>query len=308
MHRILLFVSIVLIAILLNTATSKSDVLIENGGINSFIAAFIPGVMQLEVASGSGQADDYIVLTCGAFSNSSANTFIAPGPAIFTELDTENCGNNNNCIEGIWGGFTNNPASEDLICNTTGTSIIFTAATLRYSNVNTMNPVIGISCSEGNGLLATAPSIMTEAGSQVVRIFTSFTFSEDEVNNITVNPQMASFSSQASLEGSQVTSVGTSTFVNSAGATGTADQAYVGSARDWRACTIALRMEPAPPTPAPTPSPTPTPTATPTTTPTILPPPDVTSVPTLGEWGHLSVAILAVLVGVLFLRRHRIKT
>jgi len=305
MHRILLFVSIVLIAILLNTATSKSDVLIENGGINSFIAAFIPGVMQLDVASGSGQAGDYMVLTCGAFSNSSANSFNAPGPAIFTELDTENCGNNNNCIEGIWGGFTNNPASEDLTCNTTGTSIIFTAATLRYSNVNTMNPVIGIMCSEGNGLLATAPSIMTEAGSQVVRIFTSFAFAEEEVNNIMVNPQMASFSSQASLEGSQVTSVGSSTFFNSAGATGTADQTYVGSARDWRACTLALRMEPAPPTPAPTPTITP-PTGTPT--PTIIPPPDVTSVPTLNQWGHLSIAILAVLVGVWFLRRHRVKT
>ena len=179
MQRILLFVLIALLTILLNTATSKSDVLIENGGINPFKAAFIPGVMQLDVASGSGQAGDYVVLTCGAWSNSSANSFNAPGPAIFTELDTENCGNSNNCIEGIWGGFTNNPASEDLICNTTGTSIIFSAATLRYSNVNTMNPVIGISCSEGSGLLATAPSIATEAGSQVVRIFTATTFSED---------------------------------------------------------------------------------------------------------------------------------
>ena len=176
MQRNLLFISIILLTIFLNTAISKSDVLIENGGINSFKAAGIPGVMQLDVASGSGQAGDYIVLTCGAFGVSSNNSFSAPSPAIFTERDTENCGNNNLCIEGIWGGFTNNPASEDITCTTTGTSIIFNATALRYSNVDTMNPVIGISCSEGNDFLAIAPSIETEAGSQVVRIYSLHIF------------------------------------------------------------------------------------------------------------------------------------
>jgi len=109
--------------------------------------------MQLDVASGAGQAGDYLLLTCGAFNNSTTITFNEPAPAIFTELDTENCRNNNNCTEGIWGGFTNNPASENLTCNTTGASLLFTAATLRYSNVDTMNPVIGIQYSEGNGCL-----------------------------------------------------------------------------------------------------------------------------------------------------------
>jgi hypothetical protein len=256
--------------------------------------------MQLNVASGAGQAGNYLLLTCGAFKNPPANAFNPPAPAIFTELDTENCGNSNTCMEGIWGGFTNNLASENLTCNTIGASLLFTAATLRYSNVNTMNPVIGIQCSEGNGLLATAPSIMTEAGSQVVRIFTSFAFTENLTNNITVNPQTASFSSEATVDGAQVSSIGSSTFFNSAGPTGTADQAYVGSFRDWRACTIALRMEPAPPTmPPPT---LPPPTDPP---PTIIPPPSSTSIPTLSQWGHLSIAIFAVLIGVWFLRRHK---
>jgi len=298
MQRNLLFISIILLTIFLNTAISKSDVLIENGGINNFFAAAIPGVMSLNVISGAGQANDYILLTCGSFKNPPVGSFNPPDPAIFTQLDADSCGSSNICIEGIWGGFTNNAASENLTCNTTGASLIFTAATLRYSNVDTMNPVIGIMCSEGNGLLATAPSIMTEAGSQVIRIFTSFAFTEVITNNITVAAQMADFSSEASVDGGQVSSIGSSNFFNMAGATGTADQAYVGSARDWRACTIALRMEPAPPTDPPPPTPTPT----------IIPPPDVTGVPTLGQWGHLSVALLAVLVGVLFLRRHRAKT
>lgn len=484
MRKLLFVIFILFFAIFYNTQRSESDVLIENGGTSFFRAAFIPGVMELDVDTGAGQVDDYVLLTCGAYSNSSANSFNAPGPAIFTELDTENCGASNNCIEGIWGGFTSNAASETLTCNTTGTSIIFNATTLRYSNVDPMNPVIGIACAEGNGLLATAPSIATEAGSQVVRIFTSFAFVDDTSDSIIVAPQMASFDLQTTLEGLYIATIGTSDLFNTAGATGTADLAYTGlSPRDWRACTIALRMLPivqftldvtksgdgdgtvtsmpagidcggdctnlydvdtlveltavpdansvfvqwsgdcmgtdptttvtmdadrtcdaefaliqrtltlnklgtgtgnvtsmpagidcgtlcnsdssqyninemvtmaavADPgslfegwggdcsadglnssstvtldvdrtctalftvilTPTPTPQPTPTPTMTPAPptdipppTPTIIPPPDVTSVPTLGQWGHLSVGIFAVLIGVWFLRRHRVK-
>ncbi|MGB2693234.1 MAG: hypothetical protein WBB48_11700 [Thermodesulfobacteriota bacterium] len=314
MQKILIYLPILLLTVFLNTDISKSDVLIENGGISRFAAAGIPGIMSLDVVSGAGQSGDYILLTCGSFKNPPVGTFNTPDPAIFTELDTNSCGSSNICIEGIWGGFTNNPGSEILTCNTSGASLLLTAGTLRYSNVDPMNPVIGISCNEGNGLLATAPSIATEAGSQVVRIFTSFAFTEEISNDIMFNPQAANFTSESTIDGVQVSSIGSSTFFNSAGATGTADQSYVGSARDWRACTIALRMEPAPPTPTPvppTPTPTPTitpPTDTPTPTPTIIPPPDVTSVPTLGQWGHLSVGIFAVLIGVWFLRRHKIKT
>ena len=302
--RVLCGIAVLTLFLLFQSSFSQADVLIEDGGINTFKAAAIPGVMQIDVASGAGQAGDYLLLTCGGFNNSSTNSFNAPAPAIFTELDTGNCGNNNNCIEGIWGGFTNNPASEMLTCSTTGTTLIFPIAALRYSNVNTINPVIGIQCSEGNSLLATAPSIMTEAGSQVVRIFTSFTFSEDETNNINVSPQTADFSIETSLEGIQIASIGSSTFFNMAGATGTADQAYMGlSPRNWRACTIALRMEPAPPTDPPPTEPPPTDPPPPT----IVPPPASTSIPTLSQWGHLSIAILAVLIGVWFLRRNKVK-
>jgi len=316
MYKRLIFVSIVLLTLFLIPTTSKSDVLIENGGINRFAAAGIPGTMQLNVMSGGGQAGDYILLTCASFKNPPVGTFNPPDPAIFTELDANSCGSSNICIEGIWGGFTNNPGSENLACNTTGASLLLTAGTLRYSNVDPMNPIIGIACNEGNGLLATAPSIMTEAGSQVVRIFNSFAFTEEFSNSIMTNAQTANFTSESTVDGAQVSSIGTSAFFASAGATGTADQTYVGSARDWRACTIALRMEPAPPTPTPippTPTPTPTitpapPTDTPTPPPTIIPPPDVTDVPTLNQWGHLSVGIFAVLIGVWFLRRHRVRS
>jgi len=229
-----------------------------------------------------------------------------PDLQFFTELDTENCGGSGNCKEGIWGGFTNKPASEMLTCSTTGTTLIFPIAALRYSNVNTINPVIGIQCSEANSLLATAPSIMTEAGPQVVRIFTSFTFSEDETNNINVSPHTADFSIETSLEGIQIASIGSSTFFYMAGATGTADQAYIGlSPRNWRACTIALRMEPAPPTDPPPTYPPPTDVPTTDPPPTIIPPPLNTSIPTLSQWGHLGIAIFAVLIGIWFLRRHK---
>lgn len=312
-----IYAFIVFLTLFLVPNITKSDVLIENGGINFFSAAGIPGVMQLNVASGAGQAGNYVLLTCGSFKNPPVGTFNAPDPAIFSTLDFDSCGGSNICISGIWGGFTNNPASENLTCNTTGASLLFTAGTLRYSNVDMMNPVIGIECSGGNGLVATAPSIMTEAGSQVVRIFTSFAFTENTTNNIMLGSQMADFQSEATVDGSQVSSIGTSELFNSAGPTGTADQSYTGSARDWRACTLALRMLPAPPTnppptmPPPTIVPPPTigppPTNTPTPTPTIIPPPGVTSVPTLNQWGHMSVAILAIIVGIWFLRRNRAK-
>lgn len=91
------------------------------------------------------------------------------------------------------------------------------------------------------------------------------------------NAQAANYTSESTIDGVQISSIGSSTFFNSAGSTGTADQAYVGSARDWGACTIALRMEPSPPTPTPTPVP-----PTPTPTPTIAPaPPTDTPSPTM---------------------------
>ncbi|MEM7009078.1 MAG: hypothetical protein AAF462_08100 [Thermodesulfobacteriota bacterium] len=299
MRLLRLFLTIAIISFF-NSYYSQADVLIESGGINSFAAAGIPGVMQLDVQSGAGQAGDYILLTCGAFENSQNNLFNSPDPAIFSGLDFDSCGDNGMCISGIWGGFTNNPASENLACNTTGASVIFTAGALRYSNVDTMNPVIAIDCNFGQGNTATAPSIMTEAGSQVVRIFTSFAFTEVIANGINVMSQVADFNSEATVDGGQVSSIASSMFFNSDGNTGTAVQMYVGSPRDWRACTLALRMVPTPPTQPP-------PTVIPT--PTMLPPPpiDRTSVPTLTQWGHLSVAILILLIGVWFYRKHKIR-
>ncbi len=282
------------------TANSYADVLIESGGINSFSSVTAPGMTNvLDIDTGPGQSGNYLLLTCVAFNNSSINTFNAPSPAIFTQQDLDNCADNLNCITGIWGGFTNNAASEMLTCNSMQTTVLFAGGTLRYSNVDEMNPVIGISCSEGMSNTATAPSIMTEAGSQVVRIFNSFApNTEDEIDDIMVTPQSASFTSEATVDSSQISSIGTSALVNSDGPTGTGTQMYTGAARDWRACTIALRMVPDPPTMPP-------PTITPP--PPTLVPPIITDVPTLSQWGHLSVALFLVLIGVWFLRRHKIK-
>jgi len=49
---------------------------------------------------------------------------------------------------------------------------------------------------------------MTEAGSQVIRIFTFFAFTEDMTNNINVAAQTANFISEASVDGAQVSSIG----------------------------------------------------------------------------------------------------
>ncbi len=114
MQKILIYLPILLLTVFLNTDISKSDVLIEKGVIGRFAAAVIPGIMSLDVISGAGQSGDYILLTCGSFKNPPVGTFNTPDPAIFTELDTNSCGSSNICIEGIWGGFTNNPGSEIL--------------------------------------------------------------------------------------------------------------------------------------------------------------------------------------------------
>ena len=66
-------------------------------------------------------------------------------------------------------------------------------------------------------------------------------------------------------------------------------------------------MDPTAPTPTPTPTgtptPTPTPTATGTPTPTPTPTPTGTPIPTLGEWGLMTMALLLLVAGAVIITR-----
>lgn len=324
-----------------------------------------PGFTTSNIGIGPGQGD-YDLVVC-SIETDGANPFELPTPGNWNELDNGTCVDPD-CQLGIWGRANLNPVAEDINYSWQDDTRGFVAGSIRYSGVDTINPIIDMVCSEvdgqelvidslssepgaqivvfqtirttGNqseefvsfdsnlglfvlsreydqnqrmlllgttipdetgagleaGNTATAPSITTEAGSQVVRIFNSFAFIEGTFNERIVTPQMASITAETTVDGGQVSSIVRSVLVNSGGATGTADQVYMGSPRDWRACTIALRMLPDPPTmPPPTIAPPP---------PTIVPP-IVTDVPTLSQWGHLSIALFLVLIEVWFLRRHK---
>jgi len=61
--KVLCGIAVLTLFLLFQSSFSQADVLIEDGGINTFIAAAIPDVMQIDVASGAGQAGDYLLLT-----------------------------------------------------------------------------------------------------------------------------------------------------------------------------------------------------------------------------------------------------
>ncbi len=279
MNRKFLFLPIYVLLILFSFNFAKADVLIEDveeNSMQSAVAAFGQGTIE----TGSGQQGNYVIFSCGV-PNDIGNIINDPAPGIWDDLDEGACGGTGQrCAHGIWGGFVSDPDSEEITCSWTEFGTVFSAGSMRFTGVDPSDPIIGVDCDTGQGVEATAPSINTEAGSQVLSVFTLGLLTTG--TSPIADPTLAN---RAEPEGDwfanansgvqNVLSIGISELEEIAGPTGTVSVSLGDVPFEWRACTIALRM------------------ASPR------------SVPTMSEWGLISFAAFAGIAGFFFLRRRQ---
>ena len=282
MARLLLFLPILVLYLLIISTEGYANVVVEDARSNNVRDS---RTMSAPIASGSGQEGDYVIVAC-AVTTMRDDSFNLPSPGTWTELDNGTCDPpNGECLHGIWGRFTNNPSSEDITCswNIDGTGGgVFAAGSFRYSEVDPADPIIAVACNSGlergQNVIATAPSIITEAGSQVIRIYTyrNFDFLPGGDNSSFNNSTSGSFIAAEGVGTRiQVHIAGSTDLMIEGGPTGI-EQIGTGLDAEWRACTIALRMVPIP-----------------------------RNVPTMSEWGLISFAAFAGIAGVWYLRRRQ---
>ena len=110
----------------------------------------------------------------------------------------------------------------------------------RYSGADPDDFFIDVECNTGSGGTPIAPSILTSAGSGVVRVATSGGFSNQQfVNSEQVNE--GAFGFGASADGEFITGRGASFAFEDFGPTGVFE--FDPTTGDWRACTIAFGPE-----------------------------------------------------------------
>ncbi len=290
MNRKFLFLPIFVLSLLFVATVSQADVSvvdIESDIRFSSQAPFNDG----PIATGSGSVGDYELIGCAVVDPNDVNSFSAPTPGAWTELDNGQCGGDFTCIGSVWGRFTDSPNSEGVNCNWSESNFVYAGGSMRFSGVDGNDPIIDLACSTGAGTdQATAPSIQTEAGSMVVRIFT---FQSLTIPNImpstfanldTSMGQLIQYDSISLNTFQIIASDGVAEFFANAGPTGTDELTFapndITTPTNWRACTIALRMGP--------------------------PPSFARAVPTMSEWGLISFAAFAGIAGFWFLRRRQV--
>lgn len=222
---------------------------------------------------------DFEILACGT-SDDGTNTFDIP-QGNWTEIDQERCGGSN-CLIGLFYKFTPEPNNIATSCIWTLPTITFAGGILAYRGVDTNNPIITHSCNSGTSSNIIAPSIITEAGSMVVRYTISDLVIASSFENLPGSIEFGKFLAGAEIgfplaitqlfgygepfeEGAVVPEVSIP-LIDTA---------------DWVACTISIRMVGSSP---------------------------FKPVPTLNVWGLLIFAAVAGLAGFWFVRRRSITT
>jgi len=285
MNRSILFIPVFILSLLILSSVSQADVALEDLRGNIRFSSEVPFNTAV-VETGNGNIGDFEIIACSVVNPNEVNNFTPPS-GTWVPLDTGDCGGSNTCIGGIWSRFAEIGGSQDINCNWTENNFVFAAGSVRLSGVDGENPIINIDCEQGaGGNTAVAPSINTEAGSAVVRIFT---FSPLTVPNfepfvsVNTNPMEELRYEAFSLNSFQViANDGLIDFFDIDGPSGSRDLIYTeGGPISWRACSIAIRM------------------GTP-------PPPEVAEVPTLNEWGLIAFAALTGIAGFWFIRRRQI--
>ena len=254
------------------TATvSGAAVLIEDIGTGSG-ASLNPFNSDITTMA-SGEAGNYVLLVCSTTADG-PNSFLEPSPGDWTLLHEGVCPTGI-CIQGIWGRFVDAPDGVDTTCSWTQGRFAFSGGTIRYSGVDPENPIINIACSTGTSDPAVAPSIFTEAGSQVARFVTS---SLVEDNNDQVDIEQSEFTgfgvNATGGDGINVRTQARSRLFFDTGPTGVELFNITFGESHWTACTIGLRMA-------------------------------VTPIPTMSEWGFMAVAAFMGAAGVWYLRKRQ---
>ncbi len=202
-----------------------------------------------------------------------------PTPGTWDTLNTGISGEGEIAL-GIWGRFTDNAASEDISCNWNIVSAVFTAGSFRYLFADRDNPIIAVACNSGLAETAVAPSVISEPGSQVVRIFAGLTENEFPpfFGHMSSNDEVSGSSMSEANEALGLLTLEATTqlfIVDGPTETGE-DSVNLGQGGIfWRACTIAIRMGP-------------------------------TTVPTMSEWGLIGFAAFAGIAGFWFIRRRQV--
>lgn len=279
MIKTLLILPIIVTLSFFISSTSQATVVIEDADANfaSFTELPFTGA---DISTGSGNVGDYELIACAIAPQQVMISFNDPTPGIWTQLDSGGCGLDFLCQHAIWGRFTDTADSELISCNWDNTVFVFAAGSFRYSQVDKNDPIIGVSCAVGPGPglpdIPTAPSIETEAGSQIARIYT-YRFPQGFDNDASAinNEISGAFNAFASaFRTLNVNMSGETRLQETAGPTGEAELPLGQGIDSWRACTIAIRMTP-------------------------------TLVPTMSEWGLISFAAFAGIAGLWYLRRRQ---
>jgi hypothetical protein len=223
------------------------------------------------IATGSGVPGDFEVIMCGTFSDGN-NAFLDPVPDSWTTIDSGECGGSGQCILGIFGRFAESAGTSDISCNWTDPTDAFTAGAFRYHGVDPDNPVVDVACNTGGPQsIIIAPSVNTEPGSAVIVVIQAGRLALDmmDVSNLAEPVFQGDFLAIGGTQfGEQEEMLGISILFPAGGPTGDIPLLPADDI-DWRACTIALRMEP-------------------------------TEIPTLSEWGMIASATGLMLIGVYF--------
>lgn len=264
------FIAVTISLLFLSVTASQAVVQlvdIESTGVRNDLDN---NITQGVVASGSGLPGDFVVTMCSTFSDGN-NLFLEPTPGDWLGLDSGECGGSEPCILGIFGTFVESADSSDITCRWTDQTSVFAAGTFRYAGVDPDNPIIAVACNTGAGGLVVAPSVDTEPGSAVIGISAigaSLNLLSQDIVGFLFAQGVSSAAGQIVIE------FGESLEFPHGGPTG--EIVLAGTNADWRACTIALRMEP-------------------------------TNIPTLSEWGLGIFASLFGVAAVWALRRRAVK-
>lgn len=257
--------------LLLASTPSHAVIQLREDGTRASVFV-IPNQTQLAISTGPGEAGDFELLMCTTRSDGS-NSFLDATPG-WTTLDTGSCGGSGRCIMGIFTRTDDSPAETVNNCLWVDPTNMGGAGSFRYSGADPEDFFIDVRCNTGSGGTPIAPSILTSAGSAVVRVATSGGFSNQQfVESEQVEEGNFGFGAFSGAE--FIVGDGTTFAFEDAAQTGPFE--FDPTTGDWRACTIAFG-------------------------------PELTissSIPTLSEWGMLTAAAGLILVGVFFAVRRR---
>lgn len=250
--------------ILLSTAANAAIQLVDKnfGGDSGTGANFTEG----NVETGTGSPGDLEIIFTSTTSKGT-NYFTGLVPGNWNELDQGGCGNNDHCILGLYSRIDDSSGSSDITFGWANPADIWIGASLRYKGTDPDNPVTAYACDTGYGVVATAPSVVTDGHSTVIRVAV---FGWDySIKSVDVNEEKSAATEE--LFAGVFTTINEFLYLKAyseefphGGPTGTAEVGGI-YPQDWRACTIALRAAP-------------------------------TSIPTLSEWG---MGVFAALFGIL---------